>query len=123
MSSSVSQSKPVNEDRATKVRKLVAECLGVDLELVSDKANFCTDLGADWLDRLELMIVIEDQFGVEIADDVTDRMEAVGDLIRFVEMSRTIEGAHENQVRAGDQPRDRQGARHHDPALAHRPRR
>jgi acyl carrier protein len=87
ISSSVSQSKLTNDDHA-KIRNLVAECLNVDLELVSDEAHFLTDLGADWLDRLELMMLIEDQFGVEIADDAIDRMEAVGDLIRFIEDQR-----------------------------------
>jgi acyl carrier protein len=44
------------------------------------------DLGADWLDRLELMIVIEDQFaGVEITDEDVDQIEVVGDLIRHIE--------------------------------------
>jgi acyl carrier protein len=87
ISSSVPQSKFTNDDHA-KIRNLIAECLNVDLELVSDEAHFLTDLGADWLDRLELMMVIEDQFGVEIADDAIDRMEAVGDLIRFIEDQR-----------------------------------
>ena len=83
MSSSVPQS--LNEDCATKVRKLVAEYLRVDLGHVSDKAHFIFDLDADWLDRLELIMLVEDQFGVEIADDAFDRIEAVGDLIRFIE--------------------------------------
>jgi acyl carrier protein len=71
---------------AAEVRNLIADHLGVDAKRVSDEAHFADDLGADWLDRLELMIAIEDQFsGVEIADDVADQMLAVGDLIRFVE--------------------------------------
>jgi acyl carrier protein len=46
---------------------------------------FTDDLGADWLDRLELMIVIEDQFpAVEITDDDVDQIEVVGDLIRHI---------------------------------------
>jgi acyl carrier protein len=79
------QAKTVNEDLPTKVRNLVAQYLGVNDKRVSDEARFRKDLGADWLDRLELMIMIEDQFGVEIADGVADQLEAVGDLIRFVE--------------------------------------
>jgi acyl carrier protein len=74
-----------NEDIATKLRNLIAEHLGLDVENVSDEPHFLKDLGADWLDRLELMIVIEDQFGVEFTDGVVDRIEAVGDLIRFIE--------------------------------------
>jgi acyl carrier protein len=79
------QVKTVNEDLPTKVRNLVAQYLGVNNKRVSDEARFRKDLGADWLDRLELMIMIEDQFGVEIPDGVVDQLEAVGDLIRFVE--------------------------------------
>src|SRR2546425_13254072 len=53
---------------------------------VTDEAHFTDDLGADWLDRLDLMIAVEDQFaGVEITDDDVDRIELVGDLIRHIE--------------------------------------
>ena len=44
------------------VRTLIANQLGVDVKRVTDEAHFTDDLGADWLDRLELMIVIEDRF-------------------------------------------------------------
>jgi acyl carrier protein len=68
------------------VRILVANHLGVNVGRVTDEAHFSDDLGADWLDRLELMMMVEDQFpGVEIADDEVDRIEVVGDLIRFIE--------------------------------------
>jgi acyl carrier protein len=70
---------------AINVRNLIAEQLGVDAKRVSDEAHFLNDLGADWLDRLELMIVIEDHYGIEIADDVVDKIVAVGDLMRFIE--------------------------------------
>jgi acyl carrier protein len=73
---------------AINVRNLIAEQLGVDAKRVSDEAHFLNDLGADWLDRLELMIVIEDHYGIEIADDVVDKMVAVGDLMRFIEAHR-----------------------------------
>jgi acyl carrier protein len=68
------------------VRTLIAHHLGVDVKRVIDEAHFADDLGADWLDRLELMIVIEDQFaGVEIKDEDVDQIEVVGDLIRHIE--------------------------------------
>ena len=88
ISSITLQGKATNENVATNVRKLVAQYLGVNDKRVSDGARFRKDLGADWLDRLELMIMIEDQFDVEIADDVVDQLEVVGDLIRFVEAHR-----------------------------------
>jgi acyl carrier protein len=66
------------------VRALVANHLGVSVDRVTDEAHFTNDLGADWLDRLELMMVVEDQFaGVEITD--VDRIKVVGDLIRHIE--------------------------------------
>ena len=52
------------------VRILVAKQLGVDIESVTSETHFTYDLGADFLDRVELMLAIEDQFaGVEITDD------------------------------------------------------
>jgi acyl carrier protein len=68
------------------IRTLIAKHLDVDVERVTDDAQFINDLGADWLDRLELMILIEDQFhGLEITDDDADQIKVVGDLIRYVE--------------------------------------
>jgi acyl carrier protein len=68
------------------VRTLVANHLGVSIERVTDEAHFTDDLGVDWLGRLELMTVVEDQFaGVEISDADVDRIEVVGDLIRHIE--------------------------------------
>ena len=71
---------------ANGVRTLIANHLGVDVKRVTDEAHFADDLGADWLDRLELMIVIEDRFAdVVIADEDVDQLEVVGDLIRHIE--------------------------------------
>ena len=68
------------------VRTLIANQLGVDVKHVTDEAHFTDDLGADWLDRLELMIVIEDRFAnVVMTDEDVDQIEVVGDLIRHIE--------------------------------------
>jgi acyl carrier protein len=68
------------------VRTLIANQLGVDAKRVTDEAHFTDDLGADWLDRLELMIVIEDRFAdVIITDEDIDQIEVVGDLIHHIE--------------------------------------
>jgi acyl carrier protein len=67
------------------IRTLIADHLGVDVKRVTDEAHVADDLGADWLDRLELMIAIEDQFAdVEMTDDNVDQID-VGDLIRHIE--------------------------------------
>jgi acyl carrier protein len=69
-----------------KIRALIAKHLSVEIERVTDEAHFANDLGADWLDRVELVIAIEDQFaGVEITDDDVDQMNVVADLIRCIE--------------------------------------
>jgi acyl carrier protein len=68
------------------VRTVVANHLGVSVGRVTDEAHFTHDLGVDWLDRYELMIVVEDHFdGVEIADADVNQIEVVGDLIRYIE--------------------------------------
>jgi acyl carrier protein len=71
---------------AKDLRTLIAHQLGVDVKRVTDEAHFSHDLGADWLDRLELMIAIEDRFvNVQITDEDVDQIEVVGDLIRHIE--------------------------------------
>ncbi len=77
----------------SEIRALVAKHLDVDVGRVTDEAHFRHDLGADWLDRLELLILIEDQFAdVEIPVDDADQIEVVGDLIRYVEGARSRKG-------------------------------
>jgi acyl carrier protein len=84
---SSAQTRAIKEVVATNdVRTLVAYHLGVSIERVTDQAHFTNDLGADRLDRFELMMVVEDQFaGVEITDADVDQIEVVGDLIRHIE--------------------------------------
>jgi acyl carrier protein len=88
--SSTQQTTMRNEDfDIANVRVLIAGRLAVDVRRVTDDAHFSDDLGADWLDRLELMILIEDRFaGVEITGDDADQIEVVGDLIRYLNDSR-----------------------------------
>jgi acyl carrier protein len=78
---------------AKDVRTLIAHQLGVDVKRVTDEAHFADDLGADWLDRLELMIEIEAQFPtVEFTDDDVDQIDVVGDLIRHLRSARVAIG-------------------------------
>ena len=67
------------------VRTLVAKQLRVDIEFVTSETHFTNDLGADLLDRVELVLAIEDQFaGVEITDDDVEQIQVVGDLIQHL---------------------------------------
>jgi len=67
---------------------LIAEHLQVDLRRVTDDARLSRDLGADWLDRLELIILVEEIAGVEITDEEADQIEVVGDLIYYIDERR-----------------------------------
>ena len=81
------------------IRALIAEHLRVEVERVTDEARFLDDLGADWLDRLELMIAIEDQVtGIEIDDVVVDQIDTVGDLMRVIE---SVDNGRANAVLGG----------------------
>jgi len=71
-----------------KLRVLIAEHLEVDVRHVTDDAHLSRDLGADWLDRLELIILVEEIAGVEITDDEADQIEVVGDLIHYIDKRR-----------------------------------
>ena len=69
-----------------KVKVIVAEKLGVDIEMVVDSANFQSDLGADSLDIVELVMDFEKEFGIEIPDDdAGDNIVTVADAIRYIE--------------------------------------
>jgi acyl carrier protein len=71
------------------IRAFLANHFHVDVGRVTDDAHLRNDLGADWLDRLELLILIEDNFDdIELPDEA-DRIEVVGDLIRHVQHAMT----------------------------------
>ena len=70
-----------------KLHLLIAEYLQVHIRHVTDDAHLGRDLGADWLDRLELIILVEDIAGVEITDNEADQIEVVGDLIRYIDQT------------------------------------
>jgi acyl carrier protein len=73
--------KPTIEDR---VRRIVIEHLDIEPENVTLEAKFVEDLGADSLDRIELVMTVEAEFDIEIADDQADAVNTVGDAVRLV---------------------------------------
>ena len=70
------------------IRALIAEQLGVDIKRVADQSHFARDLGVGWLNRLELVIFVEDWTGLELHDDDVEQINVVGDLIRFFESAK-----------------------------------
>ncbi len=74
---------------AEKVKAIVAEQLGVKEEEVTDTASFIDDLGADSLDTVELVMALEEEFGIEIPDEDAEKMTTVGDAVRYIELKAT----------------------------------
>ncbi len=74
-------------DAADRVREIIANELGVEMEKVTDEASFVEDLGADSLDTVELVMAFEEEFGVEIPDEEAEQMQTVGDAIRYLQGS------------------------------------
>lgn len=70
---------------ASKVKAIIVEKLGVEESEVTDTASFTTDLGADSLDTVELIMEFEKEFGISIPDDQTDKIATVGDAISYIE--------------------------------------
>lgn len=74
------------------VRKFIAEYVGMDLKHVTDEAHLIDDLNLDWLDQLELLVVIEDEFvGVDFfANTTAAQIQFVGDIMRHIEDRGTV---------------------------------
>ena len=68
-----------------RVRAIIAEQLGVKVEEVTDQASFIEDLGADSLDTVELVMALEEEFGIEIPDEDAEKMTSVGDAIKYID--------------------------------------
>jgi acyl carrier protein len=84
----------MHDSLTVKVRAIVAGHFRIDPDRLKDELRLRDDLGADWLDRLELMIAVEDQLaGLEITDVVADQIETIGDLTRAIESLQKRRGA------------------------------
>lgn len=70
---------------ADRVRAIIAEQLGVKVEEVTDVASFIEDLGADSLDTVELVMALEEEFGIEIPDEDAEKMSSVGEAIKYID--------------------------------------
>ncbi|MEE8109490.1 MAG: acyl carrier protein [bacterium] len=73
------------EEAVSKIKALIAEQLSVDIEKVTDEASFIEDLGADSLDTVELVMALEEEYGVDIPDDDVENVTTVKDVIAYIE--------------------------------------
>ena len=70
---------------ADRIKKIIVEQLGVNEDQVKPEAKFIEDLGADSLDTVELVMALEEEFGPEIPDEEAEKLQSVGDVIKFIE--------------------------------------
>ena len=68
-----------------KIKQIIADQLGVKKEEVTDNAKFVGDLGADSLDTVELVMALEEEFGIEIPDEEAEKLVTVGDALRYID--------------------------------------
>ncbi len=68
-----------------KVKKIIVDRLGVDGSEVTLEASLVDDLGADSLDTLELVMALEEEFGIEIPDEDAEKIATVKDAIQYIE--------------------------------------
>ena len=80
-----------------RVKEIVAEQLGVEIDQVTPDASFIDDLGADSLDTVELVMALEEEFDTEIPDEEAEKIKTVGDIISYIEKnSKETEETTEN---------------------------
>ena len=68
----------------SRVTELVVENLGVDAGKVTETASFVDDLGADSLDTVELVMALEEEFGIEIPDEDAEKIQTVKDAVAYI---------------------------------------
>jgi acyl carrier protein len=73
------------EPVADRVKKIIVDQLGVEEETVTPEASFVDDLGADSLDTVELVMALEEEFGIEIPDEDAEKITRVKEAIDYIE--------------------------------------
>jgi acyl carrier protein len=68
-----------------KVKNIIAEQLGVKKEEIKPESSFTDDLGADSLDTVEVVMALEEEFGIEIPDEDAEKITTVGDSVKYIE--------------------------------------
>lgn len=71
-----------------RIKELLNDQLDISADIMTMDSNIATDLGADSLDVVELLIAIEDEFDVEIPDEEIENIKTVGDLVKYIETNK-----------------------------------
>jgi acyl carrier protein len=74
----------MSEDLEKNVKKLIADQLNISEDEIQDDSSFMEDLGADSLDTVELVMALEEEFGIEIPDEEAEKIKTVGNAISYI---------------------------------------
>lgn len=72
-----------------KVKSIIASQLGVNENEIKQESSFVEDLGADSLDTVELVMALEEEFGIEIPDEDAEKMTTVGEAVKYIESKQS----------------------------------
>ena len=78
----------MSDDVSSKVKKIVADHLGIEEAKVTEEASFIDDLGADSLDTVELVMAFEEKFWIEIPDDAAETIQTVQNAIDYIQSKK-----------------------------------
>ena len=70
-----------------KVKEVIIDKLGIEDSKIETESSFVDDLGADSLDTVELIMQLEEEFGIEIPDDAAETILTVADAVKFIEQA------------------------------------
>ncbi len=73
-----------NKEVFDKVKKIIIDHLGVEEDKIVESLAFVDDLGADSLDQVELVMAFEEEFGIEIPDDLAEKIDTVGTAVKHI---------------------------------------
>ncbi|SNZ07054.1 acyl carrier protein [Persephonella hydrogeniphila] len=71
-----------------RIKEIIADQLGIDVEQIKPESKFVEDLGADSLDVVELIMAFEEEFDVEIPDEDAEKIQTVGDVIEYIKAKK-----------------------------------
>ena len=71
-------------DTLDRVKDLIVNLLNVDKAIITEESRFINDLGADSLDAVEIVMAVEEEFGIEIPDDADENIKTVGDITKYI---------------------------------------
>ena len=68
-----------------KVKELVAEQLGIDVNTIKPESNIIEDLGADSFDVIEMLMTLEEEYGITIPDEKINQIKTIGQIVELIE--------------------------------------